>query len=158
MTLAKPRRMTRSVFRDAMISGAVGSLATTVALAVSGMLERGDPVSPSNGPSQWLWGRRAAYARGASLRHTAVGYIIHHATAVLWAAAFERLRRVRPGGPGTIAAAAVTSAVASVVDYKVVPLRFQPGFDAHVSRKALGAFYLIFAAALALAAWPRRAR
>jgi hypothetical protein len=154
----KTRGMTRSTLRNALFSGTVASIATTASLAVSGALERGDSVSPSNGPSQWLWGRRAAYARGASLRHTFVGYVIHHATAVMWATLFERLRRARPDATGTIAAAATTSALAYVVDYKVVPHRLQPGFDAQVSRPALGAFYVTFAAALAIAACTRRAR
>ena len=150
--------MTRSDLRAALFSGAVGSIATTATLSVCGALERGDPVSPSNGPSQWVWGRRAAFARGASLRHTVVGYVIHHATAVMWATVFERLRRKRPDATGTIVAAAATSALAYVVDYKVVPQRLQPGFDAQVSRPALGAFYVTFAAALAIAAWMHRAR
>ena len=157
-SLAKMRGMTRSILRKALFSGAVASIATTATLAVSGALERADPVSPSNGPSQWIWGRRAAYARGASLRHTFVGYVIHHATAVMWATLFEQLRRARRDATGTIAAAATTSALAYVVDYKVVPQRLQPGFDAQVSRPALGAFYVTFAAALAIAAWTRRAR
>jgi hypothetical protein len=150
--------MKKSTLRGALVSGTVASLATTATLAACGALERRDPVSPSNGPSQWAWGRRAAYARGLSVRHTVVGYVIHHATAVMWAALFERLRRARPDIAGTIGAATATSALAYVVDYKVVPQRLQPGFDVHVSRGAVGAFYVTFAAALALAAWSRRTR
>jgi hypothetical protein len=142
--------------RTALFSGSVASVATTAMLGACGALGGRDPVSPSNGPSQWIWGRAAAYARGASLRHTAVGYLIHHATAVMWAAVFERLRRGRPGAGATIAAAATTGTLAYVVDYKVVPRRLQPGFDAHVSRRSIGVFYLTFAAALAAAAWSQR--
>jgi hypothetical protein len=146
----------RDAARAALWSGSVGSVATTAALAAGGGLERGDPVSPTNGPSQWIWGRRGARARGASLRHTLVGYAIHHATAIMWATVFERLRRPRPDVATTVAAAAATSALAYVVDYKMVPQRLQPGFDVHVSRPTLGLFYVTFAAALALAAWARR--
>lgn len=152
----KMRGMAKSILRAALISGSVASIATTAMLGACGALERRDPVSPSNGPSQWIWGRAAAYARGASLRHTGVGYLIHHATAVMWATLFERLRRDRPGAGATIAAAAATSALAYVVDYKVVPQRLQPGFDAHVSRPAVGLFYVAFAAALAAVAWSQR--
>jgi hypothetical protein len=152
----KAHGMARSILRSALFSGSVASVATTAMLGACGALGGRDPVSPSNGPSQWIWGRAAAYARGASLRHTAVGYLIHHATAVMWAAVFERLRRGRPGAGATIAAAATTGTLAYVVDYKVVPRRLQPGFDAHVSRRSIGVFYLTFAAALAAAAWSQR--
>jgi hypothetical protein len=82
----------------------------------------------------------------------------------MWATVFERLRRIRPGPASTVAAAAATSALAYVVDYKAVPQRLQPGFDVQVPRATLGAFYVAFAAALAAAAWsaarrsPARAR
>ena len=144
--------------RAALVTGSLASIASTATLSAYGSREKRDAVSPSNGPSQWVWGRRAAYASGASLRHTAVGYAIHHATAIMWATLFERLRGRRTGAGSTIAAAAATSALAYVVDYKVVPQRLQPGFDAHVSPRALGAFYVTFGAALAIAAWMRRAR
>jgi hypothetical protein len=44
---------------------------------------------PLNGPSQWLFGRRAAHRREADLAHTVTGYAIHHATSVGWAWVFE---------------------------------------------------------------------
>jgi len=131
-------------------------VATAATLAVGGVAAGNDPVTPMNGPSQWVWGRRAAHARDRSLRHTVLGYAIHHATSVMWATVFERLRRIRPGPASTVAAAAATSALAYVVDYKAVPQRLQPGFDVQVPRATLGAFYVAFAAALAAAAWSRR--
>src|SRR5215211_4038912 len=87
----------RDCGRAALVSGSVASVATAATIAACGAIEGRDPVSPLNGPSQWIWGRRAAYARGPSLRHTAVAYAIHHATAIMWATLFERLRRIRPG-------------------------------------------------------------
>ena len=147
--------MSKSILRAALLSGSVASVATTAMLAAWGALARRDPVSPSNGPSQWLWGRAGAYTRGASLRHTAVGYLIHHAMAVAWATVFERLRR---DSGATIAPAAATGTLAYVVDYKLMPQRLQPGFDAQVSRPAIGLFYVTFAAALAIAAWSHRAQ
>ena len=146
----------RASGRDALVSGSAASVATAATLAAGGAMRGNDPLTPMNGPSQWVFGRRAAHARDRSLRHTVLGYAIHHATSVMWATVFERLRRIRPGATSTLAAAAATSAVAYVVDYKVVPQRLQPGFDAQVSRATLGAFYVAFAAALAAAAWSRR--
>ena len=153
---ARERDAWRDSARAALASGTAASVATAATLAFGGVAQGNDPLTPMNGPSQWLWGRRAAHLRERSMRHTAVGYAIHHATSVMWATVFERLRRIRPGTPSTLAAAAATSAIAYVVDYKVVPQRLQPGFDVQVSRRTLGAFYVSFAAALAAAAWSRR--
>ena len=142
--------------RAALVSGSAASIASAATLAAGGVIEGNDPVTPMNGPSQWIWGTRAARARDHSMRHTVLGYAIHHATSVMWATVFERLRRIRPDATGTLAAAAATGAIAYVVDYKLVPQRLQPGFDAQVSRPTLGAFYVAFATALAAAAWSRR--
>jgi hypothetical protein len=146
----------RKSARAALVSGSAASVASAATLALGGVVEGNDPVTPMNGPSQWVWGRRAAHARDRGIRHTVLGYAIHHAMSVMWATVFERLRRVRPGATSTMAAAVATSALAYVVDYKVVPQRLQPGFDAQVPRATLGAFYVAFAAALAAAAWSRR--
>lgn len=122
-------------------------------LAARGRAECGSAAGPNNGPSQWVWGRRGARARRASLRHTVVGYGIHHAMSVGWAMLFERLRGSGAGAPlaRTLAAGAATAALAYVVDYKVVPRRLQPGFDVHLTPKSLFLVYAGFAGALALA-------
>ena len=146
----------RDAGRAALVSGSAASVATAATLAIGGVVEGNDPLTPMNGPSQWVWGRRAAHARDRSVRHTLMGYAIHHATSVMWATLFERLRSMRPGATSTVAAAAATSALAYVVDYKVVPQRLQPGFDVQASRTTLAAFYVAFAAALAAASWSRR--
>ncbi|MFP3644833.1 hypothetical protein [Paraburkholderia sp. SIMBA_054] len=48
-------------------------------------------------------------------------------------------------------AAAATAATAYVVDYHV-PERFEPGFDAHISRRSLTRVYVALAAGLAVGA------
>jgi hypothetical protein len=141
--------------KDGALSGTVASLATTAVLASRGRAELGDPASPLNGPSQWIWGQRAAHKRGFSFRHTVAGYVIHHASAMLWATMFESLlarRRMRRSAIETLALAGVTSAVACIVDYRVVRGRLTPGFEKRLSRKSLAFTYVTFALALAGAA------
>ena len=80
--------MTRSGWGDAMkralFSGSVASVASTMALALCGRRDVRSAVTPLNGPSQWVWGSAAPYEDGFSVRHTLVGYAIHHLASVFW--------------------------------------------------------------------------
>ena len=138
----------------ALWSGTVASVASTAMLAACGRAERRDASGPINGPSQWIWGRHAAVRRGFSLRYTVTGYLIHHAMSVLWATLFERASHPRnSASPAHILrAAAATSALACLVDYRMVPKRLTPGFERQLSRKSLFATYSVFALALGGAA------
>jgi hypothetical protein len=129
-----------------------------VVLAAGGKLEQGSAAGPLNGPSQWLWGEREAYTRTATLRHTLVGYCIHHCTSIFWAALHET---VHPQSqPRTavrhFANAGATAALAYFVDYHLTPRRLQPGFEKHVGSAAMFAGYAAFAGGLALCSWLRQ--
>jgi hypothetical protein len=139
--------------RRALVSGSVASLLSTATLAVCGQLENGAAAGPINGPSQWLWGRSAARKRGPSARHTVVGHVIHHVCSCGWALLHERW--VSRGPPTTsrerLEKAVAVAALACVVDYRVAPKRFQPGFERQLSKPALLAVYAAFAVGLAIA-------
>jgi hypothetical protein len=141
--------------RDAVLSGACAAFASALALAWRGQRDAGDAMAPLNGPSQWIWGRRAPSARGFSVKHTVVGYATHHCAAFFWAVLFERARR-RFGRPAATALA--TAATANVVDYVFTPKRLQPGYERQLRRPSLVWVYGAFAAGLALsvALRPRR--
>ena len=137
-----------------LISGAAASLLSAAVLALCGHLENRRPAGPLNGPSQWVFGRHAARVRRPSVRHTATGVAIHHATATGWAVLHERAfgrDKERQSLPKRLARAAVTAAVANFVDFKLTPKRLQPGFDQQLSRKSLLAVYAAFAIGLAIA-------
>jgi hypothetical protein len=136
----------RDALRDALVSGSVASIASTAALLLFGEKEIGDPAAPLNGPSQWIWGRHAKYRNGFTVRHTVVGYAIHHAASIFWALFYEKARR----GPA-LRDAAITSAVASAVDFRLTPPRLRPGFEKRLSQPALVAVYAAFALGLAAA-------
>jgi len=137
-----------------LISGSVAAVASTLALVWLGRRELNDAAAPVNGPSQWIWGRSAPYQDGFSARHTLVGYGIHHSASMLWAALYERLRRAMPGGPrqAALAAAATAAATAYVVDFKLTPERFTPGYEKRLSKRGLYAVYAAFALGLAVPA------
>jgi hypothetical protein len=139
--------------RQALISGAASSILSAVALAALGRIENGSAAGPVNGPSQWVHGRSAAYRRSASLRHTLVGFLIHHAMSTGWAVLHERLfgRDKQTQTPAKrLGRAALTAATANFVDYKLTPKRLQPGFEAQLSKKSLVVVYAAFAVGLAL--------
>lgn len=140
-------------------------MASTLALSICSKLEEGHAAGAINGPSQWVWGEQEAYAREASLRHTAVGYAIHHASSIFWALFYEHLfgrsraRELKELSTFQIGAeAAVTAAAAYVVDYHVAPKRLRPGFKKHLGPKSIAVTYVAFAAGLGLVTWIRKRR
>lgn len=141
----------RGILRCAWVSGSVASIASTAVLTAAVQLGGKPPASGTNATSQWVWGRAAWRARRGDLRHTAVGYLIHHASSVWWAVLFEAVHAWRPprGQREVMLRAAATSALAAWVDYRVVPKRLTPGFEAHLGRPAIACVYAAFAAGLA---------
>lgn len=142
----------QQALRRALTSGAAASVLSTIALVLCGRRDGGTAVGPINGPSQWVWGERAAYKRGASLRHTALGYAIHHLTSVGWATLYEKHVADLAAGkslPLRIAACSATAAVACWVDYRVAFGRLQPGFEKQLTRTSLFLVYASFAMGLA---------
>jgi hypothetical protein len=138
--------------KQALISGASASLLSAITLALCGRAENGRAAGPINGPSQWVFGRRAAYVRGASLRHTLVGFLVHHTMSTGWALLHERLfgrGKHNHSLAKRVARGAVTAAVANLVDFQVAPTRLRPGFEVQLSRKALFLVYAAFAVGLA---------
>lgn len=143
----------RELLRRALRSGSTASLLSAAALAVLGAHETGHAAAPTNATSQWLWGAPARHVDRADFRHTATGYLIHHAASVFWAVLYERwlehagVRR----GAGRLPRAAAIAALACVVDLKLTPPRLRPGFERRLSPRALGAVYAAFALGLAAA-------
>jgi hypothetical protein len=145
----------KRVARDALVSGSAASLTSAAALMACSAKDEGSVFGALNGPSQWLWGEEEAYTREATLRHTATGYVIHHATSVFWGVLHESVfggSRRRKSPLQHCAEAALSASTAYVVDYHLTPRRFRPGFEKHVDGKGMVAVYAAFAAGLALTA------
>lgn len=144
----------RAAARAALVSGSFGSVISTLALAVCGKLEEGSAAGPNNGPSQWVWGEEEAYTRQATLRHTAVGYAVHHLTSVGWATAHEYVFGSRSQASKGLLRhcleAAGTATTAYVADYHFTPSRFRPGFKKHLGPASIAAAYAAFALGLAM--------
>jgi hypothetical protein len=151
----------KHLFRQALVSGAVASVLSTAVLALCGQIENRRPAGPINGPSQWVYGRRAARVRQPSLRHTLTGFLVHHAMATGWAFLHERAfgeHKAQQPFSKRLARAAVTASAANIVDFQLTPKRLRPGFETQLSRKSLFAVYATFAIGLALVARAGRGR
>ena len=132
-----------------------GSLASALSMAVMARGSRRDTdsaVAAVNAPSHWFWGERALRRNEASWRFTLLGAATHHASAVFWAVFYEllRARRRHPTPANAVVDAAALTAVAAVVDLKLVPQRLTPGFERRLSKRNLAWVYVGFAAGLAL--------
>jgi hypothetical protein len=144
---------TRSALRTGLIAGAFASVASTIALSVCGRYEAGSSSAPTNAISHWVWDRKALFQRSPSLRHTLLGYVIHHGSATFWAVLYAWLhanRRPAQSVPAALSGAGVAAATACAVDYLATPRRLKPGFEHHLSRTAMVAVYASFALGLAL--------
>ncbi len=150
--MVHPQKTWGHVVRKALISGAVASVASTIALSLLGKAELGKSAAPVNGPSQWIWGRHAPYQNRFSLRYTIVGYAIHHAASVFWAIWYEKLRQhfaPAKNVPAVLGPAVATAAAAYAVDFHFTPERLTPGFENRLSQRALLMVYGSFALGLA---------
>jgi hypothetical protein len=139
-----------------MVPGALASLTSTAALALRAKQESGSMFGGANAISHWLWGDKAFYRDEPSWKYTLVGYGIHHASSLFWAAIFEQVAEKvldRKSVGVTTAAAAATAAVACFVDYNMTPKRLHPGYEERVSRKSLALVYGAFAVGLAAGAY-----
>lgn len=140
-----------SVVRS-VVAGSLASVFSAVALVLCGQRETGSPAATLNAVSHWCWREEALYRQGADVRHTVLGYLIHHGASVFWGALLAWALHGKPAGkPAHVAAAGIaTSAVACFVDFRLTPERLTPGFEHRLSRRSLAVVYGAFAAGLAV--------
>lgn len=147
------RSPARSVLRTGLIAGAFASVASSMALAVCGRREAGSSSAPHNAISHWIWDREALFRKSPTLRHTVLGYAIHHGSATFWAVLYAWLhanRRPAQSLPAALSGAGMAAGVACAVDFLATPRRLTPGFEHHLSKASLAAVYASFAVGLAL--------
>jgi len=144
--------------RDGLLPGNLAGLLSTAVLLLRGRSEIGKPLAPLNAPSHWVWGDRALQQDGRSLRYTALGLLIHQASALMWGVLYERfVARPRPTATLALRDAAVATAAAATVDFLLTPKRFTPGFERRLSKPSLVLVYAGFAIGVALGSqWVRR--
>lgn len=145
--------------RDGAVSGSIASLASTAALSACGRGENRNAYAPTNATSHWVWGEHATSQGKPSMKYTALGYGIHHASSMLWATVYEKMfgkraedKALEPALAGGLAVAAL----ACFVDLKLTPQRLTPGFERHLSARSLFLVYATFGLALAVRGFAAR--
>ncbi|TFZ04281.1 hypothetical protein [Ramlibacter rhizophilus] len=139
--------------REGVVAGVAGGALSAAALAALGHRETGRPLAPINAVSHWLYEPEALHADEASMRHTGVGLVTHHAASVLWATVYAVGRQaLRPGSAPSLAGTTATAALAALVDFTITPKRFTPGFEHRLSRGALVGVYAAMAVGMLLGA------
>jgi len=141
-------------------SGLAASALSAAALLWRGSKDNGAPLSGLNAPSHWLWGDEALRHAELSRRYTAWGAGIHQASSLLWSTVYElaHQRHRRPHVGTVVCDAVLVTAVAAVVDLKLVPQRLTPGFERRLSARSLIVVYGGFALGLAVAGLHRLAK
>lgn len=149
-------RATESVLRRSVISGSIAGLGVMTTAALAGRKETGSWADPFNGTSHILWGDKAARMHGMQPQYTLPGLVLTHASAVFWAVMYEQFFG-RKQGERSIASpvwqpllgGVAIASLAYVVDYHLVPRRFTPGYEKHVSGRSLAAIFGALALGLA---------
>src|SRR5688572_20304505 len=103
--------------RRAVVTGAIATVATTVAVCVFALVERRRPAEALNATSHIAWGDEAYRAKRLDVKHTIVGFGLNSLAVSMWAFVSEAVlgRRRRTLTKTAVTAAAVTTA-AYVVD------------------------------------------
>ena len=149
------RKNSKLVLTQGLLAGSLASIFSTAVLLLAGRRESGSASAPINAVSHWAWGDEAFERQGADLPHTAVGYLTHHVAATFWATSYAALASQTPAlrsVSGVLLGAVATSGVAYVVDFKLTPHRFTPGYEHRLSTEALVAVYAALALGLAAGA------
>jgi len=141
------------VVRQTAGGGTLAALASMAVLLWRGRHDSGSAAAPVNAITHWLWPRKALSRDEASLRYTGTGGVVHLASSMLWSAVYGgvRTRRREPTALNAVTDAAAVTAVAALVDLKLVPERLTPGFEHRLSGRSLFMVYAGFGIGLALA-------
>lgn len=137
--------------RHFLLDGTLAGLLSTAVLAWRGRHDDGSAAAAINAPSHWVWGREALRQDGIDARHTLLGQAVHHGSGLLWAGVYSWMQsRRRPSVARVIGDAAVVTAMAALVDLKLTPERFTPGFERRLTNRSLWMVYGSFGVGLAM--------
>lgn len=147
---------TDTAIQRALTSGTLAGLAIAATTALAGKRETGSYAAPLNATSHIFWGDKAARQNGASLKYTLTGFVLNHASAIFWAAIYEKFFGAPSAQTGRrdsllrpLVGGAIVTAGAYLTDYYLVPERLTPGFEKRLSGKSLATVYGVLALGLA---------
>jgi hypothetical protein len=140
---------------NCLISGAAGGVVSHLVASFCSQRENRRSELPMHAVSHIAWGDSPESHRGRKTHNYLLGTALHHGACFFWSPFFEALfgRRAEKSTSAALAGGAAIATAAYNTDYHVVPERFSPGFEAHLSDRA---FFLVYAGlAVGLAAGAR---
>jgi hypothetical protein len=136
--------------RNALATAGLTTAATTLAALIISKSETGSAAAGLNATSHILWGDEAARVDGFEPKYTVVGGLINAGAMLAWSVVHEAIPRPR-GTFAPITKGLLTSGVAYLTDYRVVPARLTPGFEKRFSPRGMAWMYGVLGAAFGLA-------
>jgi len=139
---------------NCLVSGLAGGALSQIAGAAHSRAERGRADLPMHAVSHIAWDDDAESHEGRHAHNFVIGMALHHGASVFWATFFEALfgARAECSTGSALVGGSTIAAAAYITDYHVVSDRFKPGFEAHLSNRALFSIYAALAIGLAAGA------
>ena len=137
--------------RDGLFRSQLVALSAAAAVFIVGQIESGNGVTPLNNVSHIAWGDEGFDQNEPSLKYTGSALILNQVSVTSWALLHEWIfGAARDEGKWgvSLVGGALVSALAYVVDFKLAPDRYKPGFERLLSSRGLLAVYLLLALAL----------
>ena len=137
--------------KNGLVRSQLVALSAAAAVALVGYLENGDGIAPLNTVSHIAYGDEGFEHPELSLKYTGTALALNQFSVVGWGLLHEWLfGRARDEGRWKVSlvGGALVSALAYVVDFKLAPERYKPGFERLLSSRGLLAVYVMLALAL----------
>lgn len=139
----------RESAQNVLITGAVTTAATTAAALLVARWETGSAAAGLNATSHIIWGDEATKVDGFVPKYTLVGGLLNAGAMLAWSVLHETLPRQR-SSLGALTKGVLTSGVAYLTDYRIVPARLTPGFEKRFSERGMAWMYGVLGVAFAL--------
>jgi len=130
-------------------TAAIATATTTAALMLFSTRETGSPWAAINTLCHMLDGDEKEQPMHFAPRESPLGLGLTTSAVASWAVGYEYLLGGVPFPSSALWAALATAGI-WVVDYRIVPKRFTPGFEKHLSTAAIAAVYAVLATTFAL--------
>ena len=137
--------------RDGAVRSQIVALSAAASVAAVGQIENGDGLTPLNNVSHIAWGDDGFDQSQLSVKYTGAALVLNQISVTSWALLHEWIfGKARDAGQWQISLAGgfLVSALAYVVDFKLAPDRYKPGFERLLSERGLLAVYVLLALAL----------
>lgn len=137
--------------RDGAVRSQLIAASAAAAVAAVGQIENRDGIAALNTISHIAWGDEGFEHAELSVKYTGAAIVLNQVSVTSWALLHEWIfGKARDEGQWgvSLAGGALVSTLAYIVDFKLAPDRYKPGFETKLSSRGLIAVYVLLALAL----------